>query len=170
MHDGRDHQASLTAPGPPATLTGGQEGFQALPELLNQIPWLVRHIWCPGGQLVLPWLRWRWALPAPPSVMVAFGLGLMPPAPARPTQHRLRTAHHQQDQLPEQVPDFTTAQREFKPRRALKLARLLEPAGFSSPFFGASGAPHSARTTLKKACAHIASVIWRYQPVHERTS
>ena len=66
--------------------------------------------------------------------------------------------------------DFGTTQAEYSPRRALNLVRLLGPSGICRPFFGATGTPRSARTTAKKACAHIANVIWRYQPVHERTS
>jgi hypothetical protein len=38
------------------------------------------------------------------------------------------------------------------------------------PFLGVTSVPVSARTTAKNACAHIAKVMWRYQPVQLRTS
>jgi len=61
------------------------------------------------------------------------------------------------------------------------LARRKIAAGFETrqtaacylmlaPLFGATSAPLSSRITLKNAPAHIAKVIWRYQPEKERTS
>jgi hypothetical protein len=59
---------------------------------------------------------------------------------------------------------------DYRLRRALNAAKLLARSDLGSPGFGATFAPCSARITAKNACAHIASVICRYHPVHERTS
>jgi hypothetical protein len=104
-----------------------------------------------------------------PIVIVARP-GLMPAPPRRPAQYRCHVTLENQDQLPEQPPYFGTTQAHTRLRWALKTAKLLCAGWFGSPFFGAASAPVSWRITLKKALAHIASVMWRYQPVNERTS
>ena len=104
------------------------------------------------------------------SIMVIARPGLMPASPGRPAQKCCHVPLEGQDQLPEQMPYLGTTQPDTRLRLALKLAKLLDPTGLCIPFFGAAWAPVSSRMTLKKACAHIAKVMWRYHPVKERTS
>src|SRR5882672_6134134 len=60
----------------------------------------------------------------PTTVIVGGGRQLlMPPAPAGPGDHVLGGLLHGQDHAPQQPPQLGHAQREARPRRALKAAR-----------------------------------------------
>lgn len=154
-----------------APLATRQERLQALPHLLYQVdrPMLIDRAW--RRRLTRSWQAARRStlLVSAPIVIVARP-GLMPTPPRRPAQDCRCTALDRQDQLPQQAPNFRTTQPDRSPRWALKFAKLLAPSRLRSPFFGAAAAPLSLRMTLKKALTHIAKVMWRYQPVNERTS
>src|SRR5690606_33982552 len=103
--------------------------------------------------------------------MTTFGEGLMSAPPKRPGQDESSIRDGGPEQATEQAANLGQAQRVGRPRWALKVARLPVGAGWNgSPPFCAAGSLAWARMTVRKACARQASVIWRYQPVQERTS
>lgn len=77
------------------------------------------------------------------SIVVEARPGLMAPPPPRPAQHCRNLLLKRQRQMPEQAPDLRTTQADWRPRWALKRAKLLGPAPFCRPFFGAVSAPIS---------------------------
>src|SRR5215218_8067270 len=98
------------------------------------------------------------------------GLSLVSASPVRPRQYLLGGLLHRQDERPEQMANLCDTQPNQRPRRVLKVAMLLPCSRPRPPFFGRSAALAAARITVSVACAHIANVIWRYQPVQLRTS
>lgn len=141
-----------------------QHYCQPSPNYLCYIDWLL--------DFLLPALcsRLLFLLPRSRSVVIIACRRLMPASPPRPLQQRCCAPLDQQHYLPEQMADFCTTQPYCRKRAALKAAILLACPCLRCPFFGTTSAPFSARITLKNAAAHIASVICRYHPVHERTS
>lgn len=99
-----------------------------------------------------------WLLPHSFSIVVPARPGLMPPSPSRPVQYVLQCLFQPYIYLPEQLPDFATTQSYRSPRLALNAAR--EWLVCSISFFPiATSEPISWRTTVRNACAHIASVM-----------
>jgi len=115
------------------------------------------------------WRGRRGRLPLPSAVVIIAGPGLVPPAPPRPLEDARRRPFAPRHELPEQPADFGPAQADRSPRCALKRAKLVV-VRLSAPFLRATSVPVAARTTAKNACAHMANVMWRYHPVHLRTS
>src|SRR5262249_13249331 len=105
----------------------------------------------------------------PPAVVIIACPGLMPPAPLRPVQHARYAPFSHRHKVPKQPANFGATQADWRPRWALKRAKLglVRPL---PPFWGAPSVPVSARTTAKNAWAHMANVMWRYHPVQLRTS
>jgi hypothetical protein len=106
----------------------------------------------------------------PALVVIVLGSGLMPTTPVGPGQDVVRRVLRREDDAPEEPANLLDTQREARPRPALKAARLCPAWGTSRLFFNASTARHPARSTVSRAKAHMARVIWRYQPVQLRTS
>src|SRR5262245_56276859 len=98
-----------------------------------------------------------------------FGAGLMPAPPVGPGHDMVRRLLHHQDQAPEEPTNLRDTQRDARPRPALNAARLCPGCGGGRLFFKASTAVAPARSTANRAKAHMARVIWRYQPVQLRT-
>lgn len=166
MDDCLKHQASIVVVGMPNAPNGWEQWHKPLPHHVEHIPiGKLLHLW-----RLVHWSMLRKRTILAPAVMVITRPGLMPPPPPRPRQHSRGSALDRQDQLPKQPPNFGTTQSDRSPRRALKLAKRLVVSTFGCPFFGATSAPLSARMSVKKAWAHIATVMWRYHPVKERTS
>jgi hypothetical protein len=114
-------------------------------------------------------LQWQLGEPCVATLVVPnLGDGLMPPPPVRPGQDVVDGVLRRQLQAPEQPTQFGHAQGDQSPRLALNAARLLGPDG--GLFLKASTAIAPARSTDSRARAHMAKVIWRYQPVQLRTS
>lgn len=108
--------------------------------------------------------------PIPPPGMMPTRPALVPPSPPRPLQDGVDGARVCQHHGPKQVADFGATQPDRSPRWALKVAKLVV-SPVTNPFFGGGGgASVSMRITAKNACAHMANVTWRYQPVQLRTS
>jgi hypothetical protein len=82
----------------------------------------------------------------------------------------VRRLQDRQDPAPEEPTTRLDTQREARPRPAVEAARLCPGWGTSRLFFKASRAMVPARSTANRAKAHMARVIWRYQPVQLRTS
>ena len=111
MHNRLHDYLSVVAIGSSRTLAARQQLLQPLPDHLDQLvrAWRIDRTACVvrqrrtrlcGGARVLRFLP-------TPIVMVARP-GLMPASPRRPAQECRCTALEAQDQLPEQVPNFTT--------------------------------------------------------------
>jgi hypothetical protein len=103
-------------------------------------------------------------------IVIVGGQLLMPPAPAEPGDHGLGGLLHGEDQAPQPLPNLRHAQREARPRRALKAARGWAFWTGGRHFFNTSTAIAPARSTVSRASVHMARVICRYQPVQLRTS
>lgn len=103
-------------------------------------------------------LRYR-RVPSSASIVGELCAGLMASSPPRPVQDCRAPAFHCQNEQPEKAAYFGATQAEFRPRRTLNIAKLPVTLRVTSPFFGTTLLPRSARTTVKKACAHIVSVM-----------
>jgi hypothetical protein len=86
--------------------------------------------------------------------MALAGPLLMPAAPAQPEAGGLAVKRLGPDQVPEQTAHFRHGERQ-------QIGVEVDHAFFP---------PAAERITASQACASIASVMWRCQPVQERTS
>ena len=160
VHDRLQHHPPIVRIGSPCALGWRESRREPLPHHLEHR----RRVSC--------WFRltlWNRA-GSTPSIVIIARPRLVPAPPPRPVQQGGRGALHGDAQRPKQAPNLGTAQLHGSPRWALKCAKLLVPVGSGRPLFGAIDAPVSARTTVRKACAHMARVICRYHPVQLRTS
>jgi len=101
-------------------------------------------------------------------VVTPFGDCLVMPPPPRPGPYLSIIRRWRTQQLPQQAPRFRHGYGQQSPRCCLKACRL--PIGTAADKKGVSCAWVRARSTTRKACASRASVMWRCQPCHERTS
>jgi hypothetical protein len=153
------HLSSIIRTGAAGPVWRQEQGGQSAPHHVDQ-----------RGRLRCCFLRvCRGPLPLPLAVGRITCPGVVPPAPPRPLEDACRTPFDPSHELPEQPADVGPAQADRSPRCALKRATLvvLRP---DAPFLRATSVPVSTRMPAKNACAHMANVMWRYHPVHLRTS
>lgn len=139
---------------------------QARPTRIIDTPWTALHL-CRSTLHDARGVRRR---QCPSTIVVIARPGLVPASPARPREQRAGGAFHAYSQVPKQVAYLRATQPDRSLRAALNVAKRFRSASTGRPFFGTTAVPVSARTTAKKACAHMASVMCRYHPVQLRTS
>ncbi len=154
------HQSPIVCIGSASALCRWEQRHKTTPDYLQYVRGRGSRLLV--TRLVIP--------PFPLAVVVIACPRLMPPPPPGPAQQRCCMALNNQDDVPEQASNFGAAQPERSPRWTLKAAKLGVSGRFGCPFFGATCTPVSARITTKNACAHMANVMCRYQPVQLRTS
>src|SRR5215212_7994285 len=104
MDDRLEHQPPRVVVGVPNSPNWWEQWFEPPPHHLQHM-----HL----GALLGLRLLVRWSIPCrcallAPSIMIIARPSLMPAPPRRPVQYHLCAAFDQQDQLPEQAPNFTT--------------------------------------------------------------
>ena len=168
IDDSLQHEPSVVRVGSPLRTRLCEVWEQPLPHPLQLIRFGVHcGLRCAGTRIDR---SWRADTRADASRVMIACPPLMPPSPPRPVQDGVHLRRNGQGYLPEESPNLATAESDRSPRWALNAVRL-RAVGMETPFFDtAAASPIVIRSTASHACAHIASVIWRYQPVHARTS
>ncbi len=94
---------------------------------------------------------------------------LMAEAPVNPMETKFQREKSSVQKTPQKFSQFSFANADGKFRPFLKASKL-PPDSPVEKNDTASVSGKFAFRTDKSACAHIARVIWRYQPCQERTS